>query len=366
MSGRWPEVSQGSLQMPTSPSRHSAGGADAQEVRQRARQRHVKGWDTDRVLGDRGAGASKITQAKSLDSRTIGENEVRRSVAAASSAMAIRRVQTTWSATGSSMMDGIQALHSGWVKPIRRQMRTEWSADFRARRDARGGRSARSAARTMPKASPDLRNPCQPLPNRTRRLAQRTLLPQRVNPAGADHEMGRIPRHPSQLTRDISRHSPAPRTSVHRPPRGRTGCTYARTSGPPATYAALSNTESPAGRHAAHSPADPPRARPPPRADFSACPEPLKPRRWPASPSLFRRKFRTSRSRPGRCHGRSGRHPRRCPWFRAGPRHQGSCRGSIEPSAVLPPLERKDPAEVAALSRPPACPRPPAAAPHWS
>src|SRR5262249_46674162 len=47
---------------------------------------------------------SKITQAKSLDSRTIGENEVRRSVAAASSAMAMSRVQTTWSATGSSTM----------------------------------------------------------------------------------------------------------------------------------------------------------------------------------------------------------------------------------------------------------------------
>ena len=39
--------------------------------------------------------ASKTTQEKSFNSRTIGENEVRRSVAAASSAMAIRRVQTT-------------------------------------------------------------------------------------------------------------------------------------------------------------------------------------------------------------------------------------------------------------------------------
>jgi len=39
--------------------------------------------------------ASKMTQAKSFDSRTIGENEVRRSVAAASSAMAMSRVHTT-------------------------------------------------------------------------------------------------------------------------------------------------------------------------------------------------------------------------------------------------------------------------------
>ena len=39
--------------------------------------------------------ASKMTQEKSFDSRTIGEKEVRLNVAAASSAMAMRRVQTT-------------------------------------------------------------------------------------------------------------------------------------------------------------------------------------------------------------------------------------------------------------------------------
>jgi hypothetical protein len=49
--------------------------------------------------------ASNRTQAKSFDSRTIGEKDVRRSVAAASSAMAMRRRQMTWSATGSSTND---------------------------------------------------------------------------------------------------------------------------------------------------------------------------------------------------------------------------------------------------------------------
>ena len=39
--------------------------------------------------------ASKRTQEKSFDSRTIGEKEVRRKVAAASSAIAMRRVQIT-------------------------------------------------------------------------------------------------------------------------------------------------------------------------------------------------------------------------------------------------------------------------------
>src|SRR5271156_6649451 len=53
--------------------------------------------------------ASKITQAKSLDSRTIGEKDVRLSVAAASSAMAMSRVHTTWRATGSSMIARLRA-----------------------------------------------------------------------------------------------------------------------------------------------------------------------------------------------------------------------------------------------------------------
>src|ERR1035437_9123436 len=104
ISGRWPEVSHGSLQIPTSPSRHSAAG------RMDRKCASVR----DSVILNEGMpmvfsaiarpAASKITQAKSLDSRTVGENEVRRSVAAASSAMAIRRRQITGSAIGSRAM----------------------------------------------------------------------------------------------------------------------------------------------------------------------------------------------------------------------------------------------------------------------
>ena len=132
---------------------------------------------------------SKITQAKSLDSRTIGENEVRRSVAAASSAMAIRRVQTTWSATGSSMMDGIQALPFGWVEPISADadgVGVPVQAHRGGQRTLIGARRCRGLAdlRNRPPCRPDA--PASPAPAAATHHCR-----------GADHEIGGVPRHPA-------------------------------------------------------------------------------------------------------------------------------------------------------------------------
>ena len=104
MSGRCPEVSQGSLQIPTSPGRHSGAGRIDRKCASVRDSVMLKEGMPMVFSAIAFPSALKITQAKSLDSRTIGEKEVRRSVAAASSAMAMSRVQTTWSATGSSTM----------------------------------------------------------------------------------------------------------------------------------------------------------------------------------------------------------------------------------------------------------------------
>src|SRR4029077_11763222 len=53
----------------------------------------------------------------------IGEKDVRRKVAAASSAMAMSRVQTTWSATGSSTMERLR----GGARSL--AMITSWADD---------------------------------------------------------------------------------------------------------------------------------------------------------------------------------------------------------------------------------------------
>ena len=95
MSGRWPEVSQGSLQMPTSPSRHSAAGRTERKCASVRDKVMLKEGMPIVFSAMAFPSASKMTQEKSFDSRTIGEKEVRRKVAAASSAIAMRRVQIT-------------------------------------------------------------------------------------------------------------------------------------------------------------------------------------------------------------------------------------------------------------------------------
>ena len=115
VSGRCPEVSHGSLQMPTSPSRHSAGGRSRRKCASVRDSVMLKDGIPIVFSAIAVPAASKMTQAKSLDSRTIGENEVRRSVAAASSAIAISRVQITCSATGSRVMSPIQSASAAFA-----------------------------------------------------------------------------------------------------------------------------------------------------------------------------------------------------------------------------------------------------------
>jgi hypothetical protein len=103
---------QGSLVIRQSPGRSSSGGISASMCRKVRGSSPTKEGMPMEFSARLSPFASISTVAKSLDSRTMVEKEVRSSAAAASSAMEISLLQRIWRVTGSKLAAGFIGLHS--------------------------------------------------------------------------------------------------------------------------------------------------------------------------------------------------------------------------------------------------------------
>src|SRR5919197_4446002 len=110
MSGRWPVAIHGSLVITQSPARHCSFGERASRCL-RVRGRIPTNDGMPAVFSDSESPLASIrTVAKSLDSRTIVENDVRSSAAADSSAIEISRLHRISSVTGSNSVRDATAI----------------------------------------------------------------------------------------------------------------------------------------------------------------------------------------------------------------------------------------------------------------
>src|ERR1700736_2333314 len=111
MSLRCPVPIQGSLVTSTSPGLSDAGGNARRKCRTVTGSVPMNEGMLNEDCASEWPSASSRTQAKSLDSRTIVEKDVRTSVAEASSTMAISRFQRISRAIGSMSSATVRSLH---------------------------------------------------------------------------------------------------------------------------------------------------------------------------------------------------------------------------------------------------------------